>query len=150
MSANTESLSMHDPFNLLRFVEAQRPVFTQAMDELRAGHKTSHWMWFIFPQLHGLGRSATAERFAISGAAEARAYLLHDLLGPRLEESVSIILEHSDKSALQILGSPDDLKLHSCLTLFVSIAPDHPRFQLALDQFFAGEKDAKTLLLLGE
>jgi uncharacterized protein (DUF1810 family) len=141
---------MHDPFDLLRFVEAQRPVFTLAMEELRRGHKTSHWMWFIFPQLQGLGRSAMAERFAISGAAEARAYLLHDLLGPRLEESVSIILEHSDKSALQILGSPDDVKLRSCLTLFASIAPDHPGFQLALDQFFAGEKDAKTLLLLGE
>lgn len=141
---------MHDPFNLLRFVEAQRPVFTRAMEELRAGHKTSHWMWFIFPQLHGLGHSEIAKRFAISSAAEARAYLLHDLLGPRLEESVSTLLQHSDKSTLQILGHPDDLKLCSCLTLFASIKPEHPLFQLALDQFFAGEPDARTLLLLGE
>jgi uncharacterized protein (DUF1810 family) len=141
---------MNDPFNLLRFVEAQRPVFARAMEELRAGHKSSHWMWFIFPQLHGLGRSETAMRFAISGAAEARAYLQHELLGPRLEQSVSIILQHSDKSALEMLGSPDDLKLRSCLTLFANIAPDRPQFQLALDQFFAGEADARTLLLLGE
>lgn len=141
---------MHDPFNLFRFVEAQRPVFTRAMDELRAGHKTSHWMWFIFPQLHGLGRSEIAERFAIADAAEARAYLLHDLLGPRLEESVSTLLQHSDKSALEIFGHPDDLKLRSCLTLFASIKPDRPLFQQALDQFFAGEPDGKTLFLLGE
>jgi uncharacterized protein (DUF1810 family) len=141
---------MHDPFSLLRFVEAQRPVFTRVMEELRAGHKTSHWMWFIFPQLHGLGHSEIAERFAISGAAEARAYLLHDVLGPRLEESVSTLLQHSDKSALEILGHPDDLKLRSCLTLFASIKPEHPLFQQALNQFFAGEPDARTLLLLRE
>ncbi|WP_347929860.1 DUF1810 domain-containing protein [Pseudomonas helvetica] len=141
---------MHDPFNLRRFVEAQRPVFSRVMDELRAGRKTSHWMWFIFPQLQGLGHSEMAERFAISGAAEARAYLLHDVLGPRLEESVSTLLQHSDKSALAILGHPDDLKLRSCLTLFASIKPEQPLFQQALDQFFAGEPDARTLSLLGE
>ncbi|NBA98472.1 DUF1810 domain-containing protein [Pseudomonas sp. R5(2019)] len=141
---------MHDPFNLLRFVEAQRPVFTRVMEELRAGRKTSHWMWFIFPQLEGLGHSEIAERFAISGAAEARAYLQHEVLGPRLEESVAAILQHSDKSALQILGRTDDLKLRSCLTLFASIKPDHPLFQRALDQFYGGEPDARTLALLGQ
>lgn len=141
---------MNDPFNLNRFVEAQRPVFTQAMNELRAGQKSSHWMWFIFPQLKGLGHSEMAQRFAISSAAEARAYLQHAELGPRLEQSVDAVLQHSDKSARQILGYPDDLKLRSCLTLFASIAPEHPQFQMALDQFFSGEADAKTLSLLGD
>ena len=141
---------MHDPFNLLRFVDAQHPVFSHALEELRAGHKTRHWIWFIFPQLQGLGQSETSRRFAISGAEEARAYLQHDVLGPRLEECVSTLLQHRDKSARQILGHPDDLKLRSCLTLFASVQPEQPLFQQALDQFFAGEPDPRTLLLLGE
>jgi uncharacterized protein (DUF1810 family) len=149
-ASETGNSDMNDPFNLLRFVEAQQPVFAQALEELRAGRKTSHWMWFIFPQLQGLGRSKTAEFFAISGAAEARAYLLHGVLGPRLEDCVRAILVHRYKNALQMLGSPDDLKLRSCLTLFACVAPDQPIFQLALDQFFSGEMDRLTLSLLAD
>ncbi|WP_213879310.1 DUF1810 domain-containing protein [Pseudomonas sp. dw_358] len=141
---------MHDPYNLHRFVEAQRPVYARVMEELQHGHKTSHWMWFVFPQLHGLGHSDMAERYALSGAGEAQAYLLHPLLGPQLEEAVSALLAHSDKTALDIFGHPDDLKLRSCLTLFAAIAPEHPLFAPALRQFFGADADAKTLFLLGE
>lgn len=141
---------MHDLFNLLRFVDAQQPIFDRVLEELRAGRKTSHWMWFIFPQLSGLGRSETADRYAISGAEEASAYLQHDVLGPRLEECVSALLLHDNKTALQILGFPDDLKLRSSLTLFASVAPDKLQFQQAIDRFYAGEADAKTLRLLGD
>ncbi|WP_445571793.1 DUF1810 domain-containing protein [Pseudomonas sp. E102] len=139
---------MHDPYNLARFVDAQHPVFSRVMDELRAGRKTSHWMWFIFPQLRGLGRSEMASRFAISGLAEARAYLQHDVLGPRLEGSVEAVLQHSDVSAERIFGSPDDMKFRSCLTLFVSAQSGSPLYQQALDQFYSGEPDRKTLALL--
>jgi uncharacterized protein (DUF1810 family) len=141
---------MHDTFNLSRFVEAQQPIHDRVMDELRAGHKTSHWIWFIFPQLHGLGHSEMAKRFAISGAAEAREYLTHELLGPRLEECVSTLLAHHGKSALQILGSPDDLKLRSCLTLFASVSTGSSVYQRGLDQFFEGKPDGRTLLKLQE
>ncbi|WP_434700809.1 DUF1810 domain-containing protein [Pseudomonas sp. D1-36] len=139
---------MHDPYNLARFVDAQHPVFSRVMDELRAGRKTSHWMWFIFPQLRGLGRSEMASRFAISGLAEARAYLQHDVLGPRLGGSVEAVLQHSDVSAERIFGSPDDMKFRSCLTLFVSAQSGSPLYQQALDQFYSGEPDRKTLALL--
>lgn len=141
--------NVNETFNLSRFVEAQHPVFSRVMDELRAGRKTSHWMWFIFPQLQGLGRSEMASRFAISGIAEARAYLQHELLGPRLEACVSAVLQHRDTSAGQILGSPDDLKFRSCLTLFMAAQPESPLYRRALDQFYSGEPDPRTLLLLG-
>ncbi|SDU97174.1 DUF1810 domain-containing protein [Pseudomonas mucidolens] len=140
---------MHDTFNLSRFVDAQHPVFSRVMDELRAGRKESHWVWFIFPQARGLGRSEIADRFAISGVAEARAYLQHDLLGPRLDECVKTVLQHRGMSAEQIFGSPDDLKFRSCLTLFISVQAESPLYQQALDQFYAGEPDRQTLLLLG-
>ena len=141
---------MSDTFDLHRFVEAQRPVYDRALQELQAGRKTTHWIWFVFPQLRGLGHSDMAERFGVSGAAEAQGYLQHPVLGPRLVESVTALLQHRDQSALQILGHPDDLKLRSCLTLFAAAAPDDAVFQEALAQFFGGEMDAKTLLLLGE
>ena len=141
---------MQDTFNLSRFVEAQRPVFSRVMDELRAGRKTSHWMWFVFPQLQGLGRSDMAGRFAISGLAEARAYLQHELLGPRLEACVAAVLQHRGVSAERIFGSPDDLKLRSCLTLFKSVPSSPAVYQQALEQFYSGEPDRKTLLLLGQ
>ncbi|MBV4482273.1 DUF1810 domain-containing protein [Pseudomonas khavaziana] len=141
---------MQDTFNLSRFVEAQRPVFSRVMDELRAGRKTSHWMWFVFPQLQGLGRSDMAGRFAITGLAEARAYLEHELLGPRLEACVAAVLQHRGVSAEQIFGSPDDLKFRSCLTLFKSVPSDPAVYQQALEQFYSGEPDRKTLLLLGQ
>jgi len=136
-------------FDLERFVEAQNRVYDQVIQELQAGRKRSHWMWYMFPQLDGLGHSIMAERYALSGLDEARAYLGHPLLGPRLEACVTALVQHSDKSAREILGSPDDLKLRSCLTLFSQVAPDHPLFELALAQFYAGEPDLRTLALLG-
>ncbi|WP_407315955.1 DUF1810 domain-containing protein [Pseudomonas sp. nanlin1] len=139
---------MNDPFNLSRFVDAQRPVFSRVMDELHAGRKTSHWMWFVFPQLKGLGMSETAMRFGITDSLEAQAYLEHPVLGPRLVECVQALLKHGDSSALQILGSPDDLKLRSCLTLFNDVQPLLPLFQRALDQFFGGRQDDRTIQLL--
>ncbi|ROM83080.1 calpastatin [Pseudomonas brassicacearum] len=139
---------MHDPFNLSRFVEAQRPLFDRVMDELRAGRKTSHWMWFVFPQLRGLGHSEMADRFAISTLDEAQAYLEHDLLGPRLEQCVRTVLEHRGMSAKQIFGSPDDLKFRSCITLFMRAQAGSALYQQALDQFYSGEPDRRTLLLL--
>ncbi|MDH0746839.1 DUF1810 domain-containing protein [Pseudomonas sp. GD03842] len=141
---------MHDPFELTRFVDAQQPVFDRVMVELHAGRKTSHWMWFIFPQLQGLGRSEIAQRFSISGADEAQAYLRHPCLGPRLERCVKALLEHRDKTARQILGAPDDLKLHSSLTLFAWVSDEAPLYKQALDQFFAGKPDDKTLAMLGQ
>ncbi|MGH8383267.1 DUF1810 domain-containing protein [Pseudomonas sp.] len=139
---------MPDPFNLQRFVEAQEPIFTRVLDELRTGRKTSHWIWFIFPQLQGLGHSETAERYALRSADEARAYLRHEVLRPRLELCVASVLQHTDKSARQILGYPDDLKLRSCLTLFASLEPDHPLFKEALDKLFDAQPDPMTLQLL--
>lgn len=138
-------MTRQDPFDLERFVEAQDPVFDQVLGELRAGSKRSHWMWFVFPQVQGLGHSAMARRYAISGVAEARAYLHHDVLGPRLRDSVEALLAHSGKSALQILGHPDDLKLRSSLTLFATLEPAGSIFHQALEQFFDGKDDEKTL-----
>ncbi|MBA1193313.1 MAG: hypothetical protein K0S77_800 [Pseudomonas sp.] len=140
---------MSDPYSLNRFVEAQQPVYARVFQELQAGHKRSHWMWFVFPQLQGLGRSEMAARYAISGLEEARAYLAHEVLGHRLKRCVTTLLQHTDKSARQILGTPDDLKLRSCLTLFDSADPDEPLWQLALMQFFDGTPDAATLGRLG-
>ena len=139
---------MHTNFDLERFVEAQNPVYGQVMEELQAGRKRSHWMWYVFPQLDGLGHSAMAERYALAGIDEARAYLAHPLLGPRLEACVTALLQHGDKSAREILGSPDHLKLRSCLTLFARAAPYNPLFQFALVQFYDGEPDALTLAML--
>ncbi|WP_404437046.1 DUF1810 domain-containing protein [Stutzerimonas chloritidismutans] len=136
---------MGDPHDLQRFVEAQTPVYERALEELRAGHKQSHWMWFVFPQIAGLGHSAMAQRYAISGVDEARAYLEHPLLGPRLQACAQAILLHRDRSARQILGSPDDLKLRSSMTLFAAVAPEQPLFQQVLDTFFEGEADPQTL-----
>jgi len=139
---------MNDSINLSRFVDAQRPVINQVMGELRAGRKTSHWMWFVFPQLKGLGRSETAMRFGITNMEEARAYLAHPVLGPRLDECVQTLLEHGNLSASQIFGSPDDLKLHSCLTLFNEVHSKPALFQRALDQLFDAEPDYRTIHLL--
>jgi len=139
---------MPTTFDLQRFVDAQDPVFTQVLNELRTGRKTSHWIWFIFPQLEGLGHSEMAERYALQSADEARAYLRHEVLRDRLEQCVNALLQHTDKSALQILGHPDDLKLRSCLTLFASVAADQPLFNAALEQFFNGQPDPKTVQLL--
>ena len=127
---------MNDPFDLARFVEAQQRDYQQALDELRAGAKRSHWIWYVFPQLRGLGRSEMAEHYGISGLDEARAYLAHPLLGPRLEDCARALLSHRGRSARQIMGSPDDLKLRSSMTLFQAVAPQQPLFAEVLQAFY--------------
>ena len=136
---------MTDRFDLERFVTAREPVFDAVINELRAGRKTSHWMWFIFPQVAGLGRSAAAQHFAISSLGEAQAYLRHPVLGPRLRECVQLLAALDGKSADQILGSVDAMKLRSSLTLFMAAAPDEPLFRDALAKYFGGAADQLTL-----
>ena len=139
---------MTDPNNLQRFIDAQAPVYEQVVAELTAGEKTSHWMWFVFPQLDGLGHSSMAKRFAITSREQAQAYWQHPVLGTRLRECIELMLAIKGKSAFQILDTPDDLKFRSCLTLFGAVLPDEPVFALALDKYFAGGSDARTLELL--
>jgi uncharacterized protein (DUF1810 family) len=146
--SNVWSFAMSDTFDLNRFTSAQRAVYPDALEELRGGRKRTHWMWFIFPQLAGLGRSETARFYAISGAAEAVAYLHDPLLGARLLECTRTVLTHSGKSVVAMFGSPDDMKLRSCMTLFASVAPEQACFQQVLDRFFDGESDEKTIALL--
>lgn len=137
--------------DLIGFVEAQAPVYHHVVEELTAGYKRTHWMWFIFPQLSGLGHSAMAQRYAIQNANQARRYLADPILGDRLRDDVRLMLRHKGKSALDILGSPDDLKFRSCLTLFSEAASDeadHTLFAEALEQFYNGEPDPRTLELL--
>jgi uncharacterized protein (DUF1810 family) len=130
--------------NLDRFVEAQAPVYDRALSELKAGRKQSHWMWFVFPQLAGLGRSPMAQHYAIQNLAEARAYLAHPLLGARLRESTQAVLDVEDRTAHDIFGSPDDLKFCSSMTLFDFASPDGI-FRAALEKYFNGEADPLTL-----
>jgi len=144
-------MSGGDPFNLQRFVDAQARVYEVARDEIETGHKRSHWMWFIFPQLRGLGRSSMAETYGIGSLDEARAYLAHPVLGPRLRECAEAALEHSDKPLIDLFGSPDDLKFRSSMTLFARAAgPGEALFQAAIDHLCGGRPDATTLELLGE
>ena len=138
-----------DPFHLHRFVDAQSAIYPQVHAELTAGQKRSHWMWFIFPQIAGLGSSPTAQRFAIRSMDEAAAFLAHPILGPRLRDCTSLVLNHPHRSAASIFPFPDDLKFHSSLTLFAVADPDTPLFRSALDTFFAGKRDEATLSLLG-
>lgn len=139
---------MTDPFNLQRFIDAHAPVYANVLDELRAGKKATHWMWFIFPQLKELGRSAIAKEYGITSLAEAVAYLEHPLLGQRLLECTGLMLAAKGRAALEILGSPDDLKFRSCVTLFMAARSDLPVWQAALDQYFGGKADAATAGLL--
>lgn len=138
----------NDAWDLDRFTEAQERTFAGALAELRRGSKQSHWMWFIFPQLQGLGTSAMAQRYGISGLAEARAYLAHPVLGPRLIECVEAMQNHPGRSARAILGEIDAVKFRSCLTLFSLAAPGVPAFDQALSQFFGGWPDPRTQELL--
>jgi uncharacterized protein (DUF1810 family) len=138
---------MDDPFDLQRFVSAQAGVYDQALAELRRGRKQSHWMWFVFPQLKGLGISATAQHYGIASLAEAEAYLAHPVLGPRLRDCAAAALAVEGRSAHDIFGSPDDLKFRSSMTLFQAAAPDEPLFAQALERDFAGP-DPRTLDLL--
>ncbi len=137
-----------DPFDLARFVDAQRPVYETVLAELRAGRKRSHWMWFVFPQLRGLGSSPTAVRYGISSIDEARAYLAHDLLGSRLRECAGLVAGVDGRSAEQIFGSPDDLKLRSSMTLFARATGDDAVFVAVLEKFYGGEEDPATVARL--
>jgi uncharacterized protein (DUF1810 family) len=140
---------MHDPFALQRFVDAQADVYEDVIDELRAGHKAGHWMWFVFPQLRGLGHSPMAQRYGIASLDEARAYLAHPLLGDRLRECTRLVLRAEGRTVHHIFGSPDDFKFRSCMTLFGFASPDEDVFAHALDRYFGGEPDPRTLDLLG-
>jgi uncharacterized protein (DUF1810 family) len=135
-------------FNLERFVQAQAPVYADVVDELRAGRKRSHWMWFVFPQIAGLGLSPTAQHFAIASLDEAAAYLAHPLLGQRLRDCAALVLAIESGSANDIFGSPDDMKFRSSMTLFAQAAPGEPLFQACLDKFFGGQPDQRTLARL--
>jgi uncharacterized protein (DUF1810 family) len=136
--------------DLERFVEAQaNGVHARALAELRAGRKVSHWMWFVFPQAAGLGSSPTSRRYAIGSLEEARGYLDHPVLAPRLVECAQAVLSHPDRTAREIMGTPDDAKLRSSMTLFALAADSEPAFQQVLDTFFDGERDPRTLELVG-
>jgi uncharacterized protein (DUF1810 family) len=139
-----------DPFRLQRFVDAQNPVFAQVRSELRRGRKTGHWMWFIFPQISGLGRSRLAAEFAISSRQEAEAFLNHPVLGPRLTECTRLVKLIDGRSIDQIFSYPDDLKFRSCMTLFAHSTKDSQPFNNAVRKFFAGDYDAATLERLGQ
>jgi uncharacterized protein (DUF1810 family) len=138
-------LAVKDPYHLQRFIDAQNPVYEQACTELRSGRKESHWMWFIFPQLRGLGSSPTATTFGISSREEAEAYLAHPVLGSRLRDCAILVNEVEGRSAEQIFGYPDVLKFRSSMTLFASITPDNQLFTRALQKYFDGEPDRRTL-----
>jgi uncharacterized protein (DUF1810 family) len=149
MSTLTDSPRTDDPHHLSRFVQAQEDDFEQALAEIRSGRKRTHWMWYVFPQLDGLGFSSTAKHFAIKSTEEARAYLEHPVLGPRLLECAEAALAVEGRSATEIFGSPDDLKLRSCVTLFACVSPPGSVFHRVLDKYYRGEPDRKTLRLLG-
>jgi uncharacterized protein (DUF1810 family) len=136
---------MMDSYTLSRFVHAQEQNYDQALRELKLGRKQGHWMWYVFPQVDGLGSSPTAKLYSIKSEDEARAYLKHPTLGPRLHECAKAILGVDGKSAREILGSPDDLKLKSCATLFAHVSPPGSVFEQILERFYSGERDAATL-----
>ena len=138
-----------DPYHLKRFLQAQDRVYDQALSEIRSGRKRSHWMWFVFPQFEGLGVSTTSRLYAIKSVAEAEAYLAHPTLGPRLLESVEAVLNVKERSALDIFGSPDDMKLRSCATLFASLLPARSVFEQLLTRCFDGQRDERTIRLMG-
>jgi uncharacterized protein (DUF1810 family) len=131
-------------FNLERFVQAQDPVLSQVRSELGQGRKRSHWMWFVFPQLAGLGHSVMAQHYAIASLAEAQAFLRHPILGPRLTDCTRLVNQVQGRSIHEIFGSPDDLKFHSCMTLFAMASPGASPFQEALDRHFGGATDPQT------
>lgn len=141
---------MPDPFELQRFVDAQDRVYATVLEELRWGRKQTHWMWFVFPQLAGLGHSPMAERYAISGLDEATAYLAHPVLGPRLRQCTELTNVVADRSAHEIFSSPDDMKFRSSMTLFAKVDTGGSLFKQALDHFFSGQQDQRTLDLLAQ
>jgi uncharacterized protein (DUF1810 family) len=141
--------SHDDPYDLNRFVRAQQDDYEQALSEIQGGRKRSHWMWYIFPQFDGLAFSSTSKHYAIKSVEEARAYLDHPVLGPRLLACAEAVVRVEGRSATTIFGSPDDLKLRSCATLFASVSPPRSVFHRLLDKYYQGDPDGKTLRLLG-
>jgi uncharacterized protein (DUF1810 family) len=139
-----------DPYDLQRFVDAQDPVIAEVKEELRSRRKRSHWMWFVFPQVEGLGSSRMARRYAIGSRDEADAYLAHPVLGPRLRECTALVNALDGRSATEVFGSPDDRKFRSSMTLFEAVADDPTPFATALDRYYDGERDEKTLRFLSE
>lgn len=137
-----------DPHDLRRFVEAQEEVIDQVKRELRSGRKQTHWMWFVFPQVEGLGSSRMAQRYAIGSREEAEAYLAHPTLGPRLRECTALVNEIEGRSANEVFGSPDDLKFRSSMTLFEAVAENPETFEAALERYYDGDRDDRTLELL--
>lgn len=137
-----------DPFDLARFVSAQDPVYERVLEELRHGRKRTHWMWFVFPQLIGLGASAMADRYAVRSRAEAAAYLRHEILGPRLKECTELINAVKEDSIRRILGFPDDRKFHSSMTLFAEVDGAAGVYRQALARFFDGRPDPRSLEIL--
>jgi uncharacterized protein (DUF1810 family) len=149
MADSNEPVGPDDPYNLARFVQAQAGAYQQALTEIRSGRKRSHWMWYIFPQLDGLGFSSTSRRYSIKSVAEAEAYLSHPVLGPRLLECALAVLGVQGRSALEIFGSTDEMKLRSCATLFAFVSPAGSVFHRLLEEYFQSGRDGKTLRLLG-
>jgi uncharacterized protein (DUF1810 family) len=147
--ANANESAAGDPHDLNRFVQAQKGDYERALSEIRSGRKQSHWMWYIFPQFDGLGFSPTSRLYSIKSVAEAKAYLGHPVLGPRLVECAEAALRVEGRSAFEVFGSPDDMKLRSCATLFASVSPAGSVFDRLLDKYYQGERDARTLRLLG-
>lgn len=141
---------MTDTYNLHRFLTAQAPTYPTVLAELRAGQKSSHWIWFIFPQITELGHSAMAQQYAITSLDEAKAYLQHPVLGARLRECTQVVLNVKGRSAEEIFRSPDNLKFRSCLTLFMNAASDNTLFNEALLKYFDGEPDTQTLKILAQ
>ena len=139
---------MSDPYHLCRFIDAQESDYRSALAEIEAGRKESHWMWYVFPQYDGLGFSSTSRRYAIKSREEAEAYLGDPVLGPRLGECVDALLAVTGRTAYEIFGSPDDIKLKSCMTLFAHISVDGSAFEQVLDKYFDGHRDLKTLELV--
>ena len=140
----------HDPYRLSRFEAAQAHDYERALAEIRAGRKQTHWMWYVFPQFAGLGFSPTSQHYAITSLAEARAYLEHPILGPRLIESCEVLVAVEGRTAREILGTPDDMKLRSCATLFAQVAPPGSVFERILQAYFDSEADPRTLDLIRE
>jgi uncharacterized protein (DUF1810 family) len=149
MASSNDPRSSDDSYDLTRFVRAQESVYEQALSEIRNGRKRTHWMWYVFPQIDGLAFSSTSKHYSIKSVAEAKAYLEHPLLGPRLLECAEAVVRVEGRSAPDIFGAPDDLKLRSCATLFACVSPRDSVFDRLLTKYFRGERDGKTLQLLG-
>jgi uncharacterized protein (DUF1810 family) len=149
MTTSSDDRNTDDPYNLSRYVRAQQGDYERALSEIKTGQKCSHWMWYIFPQIDGLAFSSTSKLYSIKSIEEARAYLDHPVLGPRLLECAEAAVRVEDRSATEIFGSPDDLKLRSCATLFACVLPSGSVFDSLLGKYYGGRRDSKTLHILG-